>query len=55
MPRQGVLVSVTVDYGTEFTSKVLEASARVRDVKLDCICSKKITENSLIESFKGMA
>jgi len=46
-------VSITVDHGTEFTSKALEAWAWERGVKLDFIRPGKPTENGYIESFNG--
>ena len=49
----GAPVSITVDHGTEFTSKALEAWAWERGVKLDFIRPGKPTENGYIESFNG--
>ncbi len=49
----GAPVSITVDHGTEFTSRALEAWAWRRSVKLDFIRPGKPTENSYIESFNG--
>ena len=46
-------VSITVDHGTEFTSKALEDWAWRRGVKLDFIRPGKPTENGHIESFNG--
>jgi putative transposase len=51
--RAGTPVSITVDHGTEFTSKVLEEWAYQRGVKLDFIHPGKPTENGHIESFNG--
>jgi len=51
--RTGTPVSITIDHGTEFTSKVLEEWAYRRGVKLDFIHPGKPTENGLIESFNG--
>ncbi len=45
--------SLTVDHGTEFTSKALEAWAFYRGVALDFTRPGKPTDNSHIESFKG--
>ena len=50
--RTGVPVSITVDHGTEFTSKVLEEWAYQRGVKLDFTHPGKPTDNGHIESFK---
>lgn len=51
--EHGTPVSITVDHGTEFTSKALEAWAWERGVKLDFIHPGKPTENGYIESFNG--
>jgi putative transposase len=51
--RAGTPVSITVDHGTEFTSKALEEWAYQRGVKLDFIHPGKPTENGHIESFNG--
>ena len=48
MPR-----AITVDYGTEFTSKALDEWAYKRGVKLDYTRPGKPTDNGLIESFNG--
>lgn len=45
--------AITVDHGTEFTSKVLDAWCYLRGVKLDFIRPGKPTENGFIESFNG--
>jgi putative transposase len=45
--------AITVDHGTEFTSKVLDEWCYVRGVKLDFIRPGKPTENCFIESFNG--
>ncbi len=45
--------ALTVDHGTEFTSRALEDWAWRRGVKLDFIRPGKPTENSYIESFNG--
>lgn len=49
----GVPQSITVDHGTEFTSRALEDWAWRCGVKLDFIRPGKPTENSYIESFNG--
>jgi putative transposase len=49
--RTGTPTSITVDHGTEFTSKALEEWAHQRGVKLDFIHPGKATENGHIESF----
>jgi putative transposase len=46
-------VSITVDHGTEFTSKPLEAWAWHRGVKLNFTHPGKPMENGHIESFNG--
>ena len=51
--KLGVPTSITVDHGTEFTSKALEEWAWARGVKLDFIRPGKPTENGHIESFNG--
>lgn len=48
--RTGAPVSITVDHGTEFTSKALEEWAYQRGVKLDFTRPGKPTENGHIES-----
>jgi len=45
--------AITVDHGTEFTSKVLDEWCYLRSVKLDFIRPGKPTENGFIESFNG--
>lgn len=49
----GVPVSITVDHGTEFTSRALEDWAYRRGAKLDFIRPGKPAENGHIESFNG--
>lgn len=51
--RHGAPASITVDHGTEFTSKALEEWAWKNGVKLDFIHPGKPTENGYIESFNG--
>jgi putative transposase len=46
-------VSITVDHGSEFTSKALEEWAWRRHVRLDFIRPGKPMENGYIESFNG--
>ena len=43
--------AITVDHGTEFTSKALDEWCYLRGVKLDFIRPGKPTENAFIESF----
>jgi len=45
--------AITVDHGTEFTSKALDQWAWERGVELDFIRPGKPIENALIESFNG--
>jgi len=45
--------SLTVDHGTEFTSKAVEAWAFYRGVELDFMRLGKPTDNGHIESFNG--
>ena len=45
--------AITVDHGTEFTSKALDEWCYMRGVKLDFIRPGKPTENCFIESFSG--
>jgi len=45
--------AITVDHGTEFTSKALGEWCYFRGVKLDFIRPGKPTENGMIESFNG--
>ena len=49
----GTPISITVDHGTEFTSKALEEWAYRRGIKLDFTHPEKPTENGHIESFNG--
>ena len=44
---------ITVDNGSEFTSKALDAWAHAHGVKLDFIRPGKPLENAAIESFNG--
>ena len=51
--KHGLPVSITVDHGTEFMSKALEAWAFYRGVQLDFTRPGKPTDNGHIESFNG--
>lgn len=51
--RSGYPQMITVDNGTEFTSKALDAWAYAHGVKLDFIRLNKPVENAVIESFNG--
>ena len=45
--------AITVDHGTEFTSRALDERAWQRKVQLDFIRPGKPVENGMIESFNG--
>lgn len=45
--------AITVDHGTEFTSKALDEWCYLPGMKLDFIRPGKPTENGMIESFNG--
>ena len=51
--RHGRPKSITVDHGTEFTSRALDEWAYRRGVALDFIRPGKPVENGYIESFNG--
>lgn len=51
--RAGYPAMITVDNGSEFASKVLDAWAYAHHVKLDFIRPGKPVENAVIESFNG--
>ena len=51
--QRGWPKAITVDNGTEFTSKALDEWAWRRGVKLDYTRPGKPTDNGLIESFNG--
>lgn len=51
--ERGLPHAITVDHGTEFTSKALDEWCYLRGVKLDFIRPGKPTENGFIESFNG--
>ena len=51
--QRGWPTAITVDTGTEFTSKALDEWAWRRGVKLDYTRPGKPTDNGLIESFNG--
>ncbi|HEY4302854.1 MAG TPA: hypothetical protein VGM82_00195 [Gemmatimonadaceae bacterium] len=53
LPLTGLPASITVDHGTEFMSKALEACAYYRGVQLDFTRPSKPTDDSHIESFNG--
>ena len=53
--RMGYPQLITVDNGSEFTSKALDAWAHAHGVKLDFIRPGKPVENAVIESFNGRA
>ena len=48
---RALLFAITVDHGTEFTSKALDEWRYLRGVKLEFIRPGKPTENGTIESF----
>jgi putative transposase len=50
---RGLPYAITVDHGTEFTSKALDEWCYQRGVRLDFIRPGKPTENGFIESFNG--
>lgn len=49
----GLPVAISVDHGTEFTSKVLDEWCYQNGVRLDFIRPGKPVENGMIESFNG--
>ena len=51
--KLGAPASITVDHGTEFTSRALDDWAWRRGVQLDFIRPGKPVENGLCESFNG--
>ena len=51
--RIGYPQMITVDNGSEFTSKALDAWAHEHGVRLDFIRPWKPVENAVIESFNG--
>ena len=51
--RSGYPKMITVDNGSEFTSKAFDAWAYAHDVKLDFIRPGKPVENAVIESVNG--
>lgn len=51
--ERGVPAVISVDNGSEFTSKALDHWAYIREVKLHFIAPGKPTENGHIESFNG--
>ncbi len=52
-PERALPYAISVDHGTEFTSKALDEWCYLRGVKLDFIRPGKPTENGMIESFNG--
>ena len=53
VPAGNLPKSITVDHGTEFTSKAVEAWAFYRGVELDFTRPGKPTDNSHIKFFNG--
>jgi putative transposase len=51
--RHGQPATITVDHGTEFTSRAMDEWAYRRGVKLDFIHPGRPVENGFIESFNG--
>ena len=51
--RHGAPRTITVDHGTEFTSRALDGWAYRRGIALDFIRPGKRTENGFIEAFNG--
>ena len=51
--RHGQPATITVDHGTEFTSRAMDEWAYQRGVKLDFIRPGRPVENGFIESFNG--
>lgn len=51
--QRGIPQSITVDNGTEFCSRALDAWAYEHGVKLDFIRPGKPVDNGFIESFNG--
>jgi len=51
--HRGYPTMITVDNGSEFASKALDAWAHAHGVKLDFIRPGKPVENAMIESFNG--
>jgi putative transposase len=51
--EQPLPASITVDHGTEFTSKALDQWAWEKHVLLDFTCPGKPADNGLCESFNG--
>ncbi len=52
-PPFGAPRTITVDNGSECTSRVMDAGAYRHKIQLDCIRSDKLAENGFIESFNG--
>jgi putative transposase len=51
--QRGAPASITVDNGSEFVSRAMDAWAYAHDVRLDFIRPGKPVENAFIESFNG--
>ncbi len=51
--ERGVPVTISVDHGTEFTGRALDAWAEARGVQLDFIRPGKPNDNAFIESFNS--
>jgi len=51
--QRGAPRAITVDNGSEFTSRVMDAWAYRHGIQLDCIRPGKPVENGFIESFNG--
>jgi len=51
--RRGAPEAITVDNGSEFVSRAMDAWAYTHDVRLDFIRPGKPVENAFIESFNG--
>ena len=51
--QRGAPRAITVDNGSEFASRIMDALAYRHGIQLDCIRPGKPVENSFIESFNG--
>jgi putative transposase len=51
--QRGAPRAITVDNGSEFASRVMDAWAYRHGIQLDCIRPGKPVENGFIESFNG--
>src|SRR6185295_14903486 len=52
-PTGGAPQAITVDNGSEFVSRAMDAWAYAHDIRLDFIRPGKPVENAFIESFNG--